>query len=84
MSAERTIRHRWGMNRGTDRSHLSLVSTTAEEDLEARPVVPIRLLLALSGRCDCVECCARELARRAGREWVHPDLRQARALTAVQ
>lgn len=42
------------------------------------PVVPIRLLLTLSGRCSCVECCASELARRAGREWVHPKLRAAK------
>jgi hypothetical protein len=40
--------------------------------------VPIRLLLALSGRCDCTDCCAVELARRAGRPWVHPDVRERR------
>jgi hypothetical protein len=71
----------WGM----EKTRLRLVSETPEDELEHGPVVPIRLLLALSGRCDCVECCARELARRAGREWVHPDLRASRpALRAVQ
>ena len=40
--------------------------------------VPIRLLLALSGRCDCTDCCAVELAKRAGRPWVHPDVRERR------
>jgi len=53
-------------------------------ETDDRPRVPIRLLLALSGRCDCVECCAVELARRAGREWVHPDLRNTPTLRAVQ
>ncbi|MDX6286929.1 MAG: hypothetical protein QOG53_2414 [Frankiales bacterium] len=69
---------------GMDKQRLRLVSDTPENELEHGPVVPIRLLLALSGRCDCVECCARELARRAGREWVHPDLREARGLRAVR
>jgi hypothetical protein len=67
-----------------DTPRLRLVSSNADDELEAGPVVPIRLLLALSGRCDCVECCACELARRAGREWVHPDLRAARTLSAVR
>jgi len=50
-----------------------------------RPVVPIKLLLALSGRCSCIECCAKELINRAGREWVHPELRApAPMLRAVQ
>jgi len=58
---------------------------TDDEAMGDGPVVPIRLLLALSGRCSCVECCATELARRAGREWVHPDLRASRPeLRAVQ
>ena len=75
-------------------THLRLVpspaSTSAVDEAadpaetDNRPRVPIRLLLALSGRCDCVECCAVELAKRAGREWVHPDLRSAPALRAVQ
>jgi hypothetical protein len=67
-----------------NKTPLRLVSSNADDDVEAGPVVPIRLLLALSGRCDCVECCARELARRAGREWVHPDLRAVRELKAVR
>lgn len=68
-----------------DKPLLRLVSDTPSDELEHGPVVPIRLLLALSGRCDCVECCAQELARRAGREWVHPDLRVSQpALHAVQ
>jgi hypothetical protein len=62
--------------------HLQLVPDAPERDPEA-PVVPMRLLLALSGRCDCVDCCAAELARRAGREWVHPDLRTPARLRAV-
>lgn len=28
--------------------------------------VPVRLLLAVTGRCDCADCCARHLA--------HPEL----------
>jgi hypothetical protein len=64
----------------------SLQPTDAPDpaDTDNRPRVPIRLLLAMSGRCSCVECCAVALAERAGREWVHPDLRVAPALTAVQ
>jgi hypothetical protein len=54
-----------------------VASNDSPEDATA--FVPIRLLLALSGRCDCTECCAVELARRAGRVWVHPDVRAQRA-----
>jgi hypothetical protein len=68
--------------------HLRLVENDSPDSEPAHhegPLVPIRLLLALSGRCDCVECCAAALARRAGREWVHPALRSPRpALVAVQ
>jgi hypothetical protein len=80
MSSIRASADYWDMQT----PQLRLVSSNTDDELEARPVVPIRLLLALSGRCDCVECCARELARRAGREWVHPDLRAARELKAVR
>jgi hypothetical protein len=55
-----------------------VVDNAAPEPAEEPKFVPIRLLLALSGRCDCTECCAVELARRAGRTWVHPDLRERR------
>jgi hypothetical protein len=56
------------------------VRSAADDDRgeESTKFVPIRLLLALSGRCDCTECCAVELARRAGRTWVHPDVRERR------
>jgi hypothetical protein len=60
-----------------ERPDLRLVSSN--EDPESPTMfVPIRLLLALSGRCDCTECCAVELAKRAGRPWVHPDVRANR------
>jgi hypothetical protein len=67
-----------------ERPDLRLVSSN--EDPESPTMfVPIRLLLALSGRCDCTDCCAVELAKRAGRPWVHPDVRANRAsLRAVQ
>jgi hypothetical protein len=69
--------------------HLQLVPPLADQTADTAPaetpVVPIRLLLALSGRCDCVECCAAALAERAGRPWVHPSLRTAPpALRAVR
>ncbi|MFL6240948.1 MAG: hypothetical protein ACJ735_15805 [Actinomycetes bacterium] len=59
------------------RANLRLVVDN-EEPESATKFVPIRLLLALSGRCDCTDCCAVELARRAGRPWVHPDVRERR------
>jgi hypothetical protein len=67
-----------------ERPDLRLVSSN--EDPESPTMfVPIRLLLALSGRCDCTECCAVELAKRAGRPWVHPDVRADRpTLRAVR
>ena len=49
-----------------------------ETSAEGTKFVPIRLLLALAGRCDCTDCCAVELAKRAGRPWVHPDVRERR------
>ena len=66
------------------RPDLRLVSNN-EDPESATMFVPIRLLLALSGRCDCTECCALELAKRAGRPWVHPEVRSGRAsLRAVR
>jgi len=67
-----------------ERPDLRLVSSN--EDPESPTMfVPIRLLLALSGRCDCTDCCAVELAKRAGRPWVHPDVRASRpTLRAVR
>jgi hypothetical protein len=54
--------------------HLSLVPTNAtSEPAPPRPVayVPVRLLLAASGRCSCDDCCRAALAPggsgRAGR-----------------
>ncbi len=67
---------------GMTRPNLRLVVDNEKveqtDPAEAKKFVPIRLLLALSGRCDCSDCCAVELARRAGRPWVHPDLRERR------
>jgi hypothetical protein len=71
------------------RPNLRLVSSTEQPESAGPPdrtkFVPIRLLLALSGRCDCTDCCAVELAKRAGRPWVHPDVRERRPwMRAVQ
>lgn len=55
-----------------------VVDNAAPESAEEQKFVPIRLLLALSGQCSCTDCCAVELARRAGRTWVHPDVRERR------
>src|SRR5438045_1290712 len=62
---------------GMTRPKLRLVSSNEEPESTTK-FVPIRLLLALSGRCDCTDCCAVELAKRAGRPWVHPDARARR------
>jgi hypothetical protein len=64
------------------RPKLRLVASN-EQPESATQFVPIRLLLAMSGRCDCVECCAVELAKRAGRPWVHPDVRERRPWMSV-
>jgi hypothetical protein len=84
------------MPRPKSRANLRLVSNNPEPGLgflardlptsdEQPKFVPIRLLLALSNRCDCTDCCAAELAKRAGRPWVHPDVRERRPwIRAVQ
>src|SRR3954454_20490905 len=52
---------------GPPMRHLSLVPTTAAPECAAeRPVafVPVKLLLAASGRCSCDDCCRAALAAR--------------------
>ena len=67
-----------GMSEPKAAPRLRIVASNDKPE-DATRFVPIRLLLALSGRCDCTQCCAVELAKRAGRPWVHPDVRAQRA-----
>jgi hypothetical protein len=48
--------------------HLSLVSSrpaTADEVAESAAYVPVKLLLAASGRCSCDECCQAAVRSRS-------------------
>ena len=59
--------------------HLSLVPVSAPQPAvaaattdEPAAYVPVKLLLAASGRCSCEDCCLEELQRR------HQPVRRAR------
>jgi hypothetical protein len=52
--------------------HLSLVPATTAPAAEPVAYVPVKLLLAASGRCSCDDCCREAVRPHGEREAVRP------------